>query len=273
VFEANARAAPPGDDSLWFTFHGDELLVREREDGVPAPLTRKGLPAIDPRSVIALGALNGRPAFAAQLDPAAVVPDGCALTALRPLLARLDGPSLEAASLAAQLSYFARNYRFCARCAGALRPHEASRARVCDGCGHEWYPRVSPCTIVLVHDGDRVLMTRQPRYPEGMYGLVAGFVEASESLEACARRETLEECGVLIDELRYVRSQPWPFPHQLMVGYVARYAGGELVVDRGELEDARWFHRDALPKLPPRFSIARELIDAWARGELLTSRS
>lgn len=106
-------------------------------------------------------------------------------------------------------------------------------------------------------------MTRQARFPAGMYGLVAGFVEPGETLEACVAREVHEETGVDIADIAYFGSQPWPFPHQIMVGFTARYTGGELRVDTRELEDARWFHRDALPLLPPPLSIARKLIDAW----------
>jgi NAD+ diphosphatase len=108
-------------------------------------------------------------------------------------------------------------------------------------------------------------MTRQARFPPGMYGLVAGFVEPGETLEACVAREVGEETGVRVAGVRYFGSQPWPFPHQVMIGFVASYAGGEVVVDHDELEDARWFDRAAMPPLPPRISIARALVDDWLR--------
>lgn len=241
-------------------------MLRSRSPRELEPLEARPLTALD-QPVIPLGVLRGRPAFAALLPEDFAPPEGAACYSLRALHARCSEATFEAATLAAQLVYFAKHYRFCARCAGALQPASRSRARVCARCGHEWYPRVSPCAIVLVHDGERLLMTRQARYPKGMYGLVAGFVEASESLEACARRECLEECSITVGALRYFGSQPWPFPHQLMVGFIGEYAGGALVVDHDELEDARWFHRDELPTLPPSISIARKMIDAWLRGE------
>ncbi|MBL8680075.1 MAG: NAD(+) diphosphatase [Myxococcales bacterium] len=268
MFEAKIALDAVGDEPSWFVFRGDELLVREDNPSSATPW-RGALPReLAAREALTLGLLDGRPAFACVAPDDAVAPTGAVFSPLRPLHARLSASAFDAASLASQLVYFARHYRYCARCAQPLAPIENSRARVCTGCKHEWYPRVSPCAIVLVYDGDRVLMTRQPRYPAGMYGLVAGFVEPNESVEACATREAFEECGARLQNVRYFGSQPWSFPHQLMVGFVAEFAGGELVIDRGELEDARWFHRDALPLLPPPVSIARKMIDAWVRREL-----
>ncbi len=245
-------------------FRGDSLLVREGGDRSLWPLDAqpaKGWALT--HGPVALGMLDGRPAWAGRVDPSTELPEGVSAVPLRPLHAKVSVSVFDAASLAAQLLYFEEHYVFCARCAGPLEGQPKSRARVCTRCKHEWYPRVSPCAIVLVHDGDRVLMTRHERFPPGMYGLVAGFVEASESVEQCAAREAFEECGVRLRALRYFGSQPWSFPHQLMLGFSAEYAGGELVVDRSELEEARWFHRDELPVLPPSVSIARKLIDAW----------
>lgn len=258
MFEPKITLPAPDARALWIVFRGDNVLVRAQADGGFAPLSDLDLP-----SPIAVGTLFDRPIYAAAIDEDAVI-TGAVEMGLRPLGAQLDEHTFAAISLAAQLVYFARTHRFCARCATALVPIEGSRARLCAPCNHEWYPRVSPCAIVLVHDGDRVLMTRHARFPQGMYGLIAGFVEPSESIEQCAAREAFEECGVRLRDVRYFGSQPWSFPHQLMLGFTAQYAGGELVIDHHELEDARWFHRDALPTLPPKISIARKLIDAWS---------
>jgi NAD+ diphosphatase len=114
---------------------------------------------------------------------------------------------------------------------------------------------------VLVKRGNELLLTRKAEWPLGRYSLVAGFLDLGESLEECAIREVREETGIEITNVRYVGSQNWPFPAQLMAGFVADYAGGEIVVEHSELEDARWFHLDALPPLPPSRSIARWIID------------
>src|SRR5262249_48683327 len=152
-----------------------------------------------------------------------------------------------------------RGYQFCPECAAPLALAPRERAKRCEACKKDYFPRISPCTITLVHDGPRILMTREARFPPGFYGLVAGFVEAGETLEACVAREIAEETGVTAETPIYFGSQPWPFPHQIMIGFMAKYAGGEIVIDKKELEDAQWFHVDALPLLPPRISIARAL--------------
>ncbi len=273
VFEAKTALQAKDDQRIWFLFRGEELLVRDQEGQRATPWVGPLPASFETRDELALGVLDGKPAFACIVSDDAIAPDGTRFSPLRPLHALLDASAFDAASLGAQLVYFARHYRFCARCARPLEAVADSRVRRCTGCAHEWYPRVSPCAIVLIHHADRLLMTRQARYPAGMYGLVAGFVEPNESVEACAAREALEECGARVRDVRYFGSQPWPFPHQLMVGFIAEYDGGELVVDRGELEDARWFSRDALPTLPPPVSIARKMIDAWSRGDFDRSSS
>ena len=168
-----------------------------------------------------------------------------------------------AAAYAAQVLHWDRTNRFCGACGRPTVPaaDPAKRAKVCEGCGHEVYPRVSPCTITAIHDGARMLLVRAPHFPPGRFGLVAGFVDPGESLEDCVRREAREEVGLELAEVTYLGSQPWPFPHQLMVGFVARAEPAEPRLLDGELAEAGWFAPDALPQLPPRLSIARALIE------------
>jgi NAD+ diphosphatase len=122
---------------------------------------------------------------------------------------------------------------------------------------------VAPAIIVLVRRGDEALLARSGRFPRPFFSTLAGFVEAGESLEETLAREVREEVGVEVTNIRYFGSQPWPFPHSLMVGFTADYAGGEIVVDGEEIAEARWFQVTDLPMVPPRTSIARRLIDAW----------
>jgi NAD+ diphosphatase len=133
----------------------------------------------------------------------------------------------------------------------------------CEVCTLSFYPRISPAIIVLVRRGDEALLARSTRSASGFYSTLAGFVEAGESLEETLAREVREEVGVEVTNLRYFASQSWPFPHSLMVGFFADHAGGEIVVDKTEITDARWFAPTALPLIPPKLSIARQLIDAW----------
>jgi NAD+ diphosphatase len=125
------------------------------------------------------------------------------------------------------------------------------------------YPRLSPAIIVLVRDGSRVLLARSPGFPEGMYSVLAGFVEPGESIEEAIRREVREEVGIEVTNLRYFGSQPWPFPNSLMIGFTTEYAGGELEIDPAEIEDAGWYETGEFPPLPPRVSIARAMIDGF----------
>jgi len=130
-----------------------------------------------------------------------------------------------------------------------------------------YYPRLSPAAIMLVHREDELLLARSPHFPPGMYSALAGFVEPGESIEETARREVGEEVGVELGEIRYFGSQPWPFPNSLMIGFLAEWAGGDVRIgDPDEIEDARWFHPDDLPPLPPKVSIARAMIDAFLAG-------
>jgi NAD+ diphosphatase len=149
---------------------------------------------------------------------------------------------------------------------------DAGHLRRCPSCGAEHHPRTDPVVIMLVHDGDRALLGRQARWPRGRYSALAGFVEPGESLEEAVAREVAEEAGVSVGEIRYRSSQPWPFPASLMVGFHARFAGGDAVASDAELEDVRWFERGELRAiasgetdlhLPPPVAIARRLIDEW----------
>jgi NAD+ diphosphatase len=142
--------------------------------------------------------------------------------------------------------------------------------------GTAFFPRTDPAVIMLVHDGaDRVVLGRQAAWPPGRFSILAGFVEPGESAEAAVAREVAEEVGLSVTDIRYVGSQPWPFPQSLMLGFVARVEGSdELVVDRTEIEEAHWFTRDQLRSgegpaaLPPPVSIARHIIDRWVEDEL-----
>lgn len=266
------RAAPHLDDepraSFWFAFRGADLLVRKAPEAEPFPYQApfaEDLSALslEPVRTQPLGYLDETTCRSAELSRDAKEPEGYAYVSLRRLHGRIDSAFFEAAGAAFQIQYWDRTNRFCAECGAPLEPSPKQRSKRCPSCDHQYFPRITPAVITLVSDGPRILMTRQPRFPAGMYGLVAGFVEPGETFEAAVARETLEETGIEVGDVVYFGSQPWPFPHQIMVGFFARRTGGELVVDHEELEDAAWFDRSALPALPPPLSIARRLIDTW----------
>ncbi len=140
---------------------------------------------------------------------------------------------------------------------------EGERCFKCPACGTLAYPRIAPAIIVLVRRGDEALLARNARFPGAFYSTLAGFAEVGETLEESLAREVREEVAIEIKLPRYFGSQPWPFPHSLMVGFHAEWAGGEIQADGKEILDARWFTVDALPKIPPKVSIAGRLIASW----------
>lgn len=258
--------SPAPDDAQWVLFRGDELLIAQRDGGPCSLVTDPSSHGFTPERVHLLGTLHGHTALVGVISPDAPLPDGIRAEGLRGAFMLLRDAEQSMAAYGAQIRHWDRTTRFCGECGRPTTPSldVSRRAARCEACKHDWFPRVSPCVITLVYDdAGRVLLTRQPTWPAGRYGLVAGFVEPGETLEDCVKREAREETGVELDEVTYAGSQPWPFPHQLMVGFTARHVSGDPRPLDGELEDARWFTRDSLPILPPRFSIARRLLDTF----------
>src|SRR5215213_2710731 len=250
----------------WFVFRGGEVLVRaEFADGSVIP--RLSGPAdldLEPVRTSFIGQLGGEHVYAVELPDDAIAPDSHSFRGLRALYGLVDDHIFALAGRASQILEWERNHQFCGRCGTPTEPAPGERAKRCPACGLLNFPRLSPAVIVLVEHGDDVLLARHTRSTDGMYALLAGFVEPGESIEEAIRREIREESGIEVDRLSYFGSQPWPFPHQLMIGFTAQYAGGEIDIDGVEIADARWFTANAMPKVPPRLSIARRLIDAYA---------
>jgi NAD+ diphosphatase len=204
-----------------------------------------------------LGRLDGLDCWALRLT---AVPDGWRPVPLRAAMMASEALVAGLAGRAAQLLDWDRTHRFCGVCGTPTTVQAGERARVCPSCGHRAYPRISPAMMALVWRPGELLLARAPHFAKGMYSALAGFVEAGESLEQCIHREVEEEVGVQVDTLRYYGSQSWPFPNSLMVAFTARWVDGAIVPQAGEIEDARWFPLDALPAIPPRFSISGHLI-------------
>lgn len=211
-----------------------------------------------------LGTLDGAACWAVDLDGDGVldvIVDG--LMPLMGLYGRVDDVRWTLAGRAVQLVEWERTTRFCGRCATPTEPAPGERARHCPSCGLLAFPRLAPAVITLIERDGEALLARGRTFPVPMYSCVAGFVEPGETLEEAVRREVHEEVGVLLDEVRYTASQPWPFPHSLMIGFEATWASGDIVIDESEIVDAQWFPPDNLPMIPPGMSIARTLIDGW----------
>jgi NAD+ diphosphatase len=176
------------------------------------------------------------------------------------ILGRVDEQLFALAGRASQLLDWERDHQFCGRCGNRMSVDAVERAMRCEPCRTISYPRIAPCVIVLVTRGEEMLLARNVNFPQPMYSTLAGFIEAGETAEATLKREVREEVGVEVTNLRYFQSQSWPFPNQLMLGFFADYAGGDIACDASEIADARWFHYSELPMIPPASSISGQLI-------------
>jgi NAD+ diphosphatase len=247
----------------WFVVHDAGLVVRMQNPGAEllshADVRALGL-TLDQAQY--LGQLAGEDCFVLAVSSFTPAPP-YAVQGLRALYGQLEDEVLAVAGRAVQIANFTSTHRFCGRCGEPTLRDPVERCVRCAGCELVCYPRISPAIIVLVRRGDEALLARSARFASGFYSTLAGFVEPGESLEQTLKREVFEEVGIEVTRLRYFGSQPWPFPHSLMVAFVAEHAAGEISVDGVEITDARWFSATALPPVPPKLSIARQLIDAW----------
>jgi len=249
----------------WFVFRGRDLVVRDGPKGPELlPCGPGGGPPVAVEGARCIGLLDGVPCWAAQMAQG-VLPDGAAGLGVRNLFDRLDDALLAVAGRADQVLEFDRTRRFCGACAAPTALHDGGRARHCPACGAVYYPQLAPAMMALVTRkgpaGRELLLARGRRFSAPIYSALAGFVEPSETLEEAIHREVREEVGVSVAGLRYFGSQAWPFPHSLMLAFLAEHAGGEIACDPEEIVDAGWFPIDRLPMLPHRLSVARRLID------------
>ncbi len=247
---------------------GQLLLPSDSEEVVLRPHPLQHLqPLADAHHY--LGRLDALDCWALRL---AEVPAGWRPMPLRAAMMQFPEPLLTLAGRAAQVLEWDRAHRFCGVCGTPTTAHERDRARTCPACGHTAYPRISPAMMALVWRDREILLARAPQFAKGMYSALAGFVEPGESIEECVHREVAEEVGVQVRHLRYYGSQSWPFPHSLMIAFTAEWTGGEIVPQPGEIEEAAWFPIDALPGIPPRFSISghliRDTVEALREGRL-----
>lgn len=259
---------------------GDIPILRAGEPATALLAARELDRAREHREEILLGTLREAPVIgrlcdppAAELyrdDPAFVVTD------LRTIAMRglVPAEELGILAMAKSLLDWHGRHRFCAKCGAPTALAQAGFRRDCAACGTQHFPRTDPVVIMLVTDGDRCLLGRQPRFPPGMYSCLAGFLEPGETIEDAVRRETFEEAGIRVGRVTYVQSQPWPFPSSLMIGCIGEALSREIAIDAEELEDARWFHRDEIRLMLDRahpdgllaanpIAIAHHLVRAW----------
>lgn len=256
---------------LWFLYQGDRLIVAAGEPTplpVQAPLDSLELSPIRKQYLGHWGEGAGAVhCFSGEIAEEETLPAGYAALDLRSIFGLWDDRWIGTAGRAKQVAHWERDHQYCGRCGVPTEIAAGERALRCPRCGLSSYPRISPAIIVAVtrvtDAGEQILLARNHRFPTGRYSVIAGFVEAGETLEECAVREVHEEVGVHIHNIRYFGSQPWPFPNSLMIGFTAEYAGGEISLEESEIAEAGWFSPGAMPQLPPKISIARRLIDSY----------
>lgn len=255
---------PAQDESVWwFIVSGNQILVAENAGaGVAAIpfLPSHEVPGAEVEYTAKIGDYRGAPAFMLmQKEPELKLP-GFHWQPLRNTLALSDADLFALGGRACQVQHFLTTHQYCGRCGTMTVQDRDELAVICPECEFQCYPRISPCIIVGIYRDDEILLARGVRHPEGLFSVLAGFVESGESLEQCLHREVYEEVGIEVTDLRYIASQTWPFPHSLMAGFIARYKSGELKLEPSELIAGGWYKVDDLPTIPPPGTIAGKLI-------------
>jgi NAD+ diphosphatase len=268
-------------DARFYAFCGENAVLMRQGEALEPLFSRAGLPQPEAQQeTLFLGLDDAAPRFAVILDPDVTETlqahgDFC-LVGLRQLaLERPISPQhLGAMAQGKALAHWHSRHRFCSNCGAPTALSQGGWRRDCAACAGQHFPRTDPVVIMLTIDGDYCLMGRQPRFPAGVYSSLAGFVEPGETIEAAVRRETLEEAGISTGRVHLIANQPWPFPASLMIGAFAEALSRDIMIDREELEDCRWFHRDEVRAMmekrhtdgliiPPRMAIAHHLIRHW----------
>ena len=266
---------------------GIEMIVMKKGAPLSDPLfTMAQARAMEgPTETVFLGLTDGAPRFGFGITPQAAEAlksrDGFHVTDLRSIAVQglVDPDHLPPIAEAKAVLHWHARHRFCPNCGAATQPVQGGWKRECPVCKAEHFPRTDPVVIMLAVDGERCLLGRSPRFVPTMWSCLAGFVEPGESIEDAVHRETREEAGITCGRVRYFASQPWPFPTSLMIGCHAQALTREIVVDRDELEDARWFDKDEIVAMlkrqhpqglttPPPVAIAHHIIRAWVEGEV-----
>ena len=244
----------------WFIFFNDQLLLQKKGETYTIPYSIN--PPVPVKNVLEVSLLEDMPACTASMDTpleetVEYLPMGlrASYDYLDPILHKIAGKAYE-------LIYWDQHSRFCPSC-GTKTVMQTTISKQCPNCKYEIYPVVSPAILVLIRKGDAILLVHARNFRGSFYGLVAGFLETGETLEECVRREVMEETGLEINNITYFGNQPWPYPSNLMVGFIADYVSGTIRLQDEELSEGAFFTKDNLPELPRKLSLARKMIDWW----------
>lgn len=260
------------DRAYYFVFSNTDILVAEDPAG---SLDQVSIPCLPEKAAADMGldsfrffgTYNRTDCYCARINHGNL-PGKHRLINLRALYGKVDTDFWSISGYARQIHDWNLNFQFCGRCGQKTYAEKNEHARVCQGCRLISYPRISPAIITAVVKDDRILLARGVNFPDKkMFSVLAGFVAPGETLEDCARREIYEESGIKIKNIRYFKSQPWPFPDSLMIGFTAEYAGGSISIDTTEILEAGWFTKDNIPLIPGKQSIAGELIEWFVNSQ------
>lgn len=250
--------------SYWFILHHDGLILPKATNSLL--ITDHLLPVIQPflTRTHLLGHFNQHDVYCAEFVAHHALPSEFSIMPLRKALEVIGEEWYTLAVKAYSIINWDKNHQYCGRCGHLTQQKINTFERICESCTQVFYPRISPSVIALIHKNDQILMARSPHFAPGVYGLIAGFIEAGESAETALHREVAEEVGITIHNLQYFGSQAWPFPDSLMIGFVAEHLAGEIVIDNNEIETAGWFHMHELPGRPStNISLAAKLLDSF----------
>lgn len=246
-------------EGYWFIVNQQKVYWPELQQRLPwMTMTELAAQFGEPDQSGRLGQLDGQPVYYWVVNDRR--DDEANWLSPRQLLQQGD-QVFELAARAVQVTLFLQTHRYCGQCGSAMQLVSWELAALCHRCGHRCYPRIAPCVLVAVVKDDQLLLARSSRHKAGFFSILAGFVESAETLEQAAVREVKEEVGIDIDQLEYVGSQPWPFPHSLMTGFIARYVGGAIRCQPNEIEEAHWYSVDALPEVPPVQTLSGQMIE------------
>lgn len=251
-------------EAFWFIIHEGKLLL-PHGGGKPA-LPRSALAPLPlDGEMTDMGEFGGLPCRAGLLS--GPVPEGWLALDLFTVNDSFGREFFLKAGWAAQLAYWRQNSRFCPVCGQPTAKDPVAPAMACAACGKLMFPKPTAAVLVLVEKDDSILLVRARNFRGPFYGLVAGYLDQGETLEDCCRREVMEETALSIKNIKYFGSETWPFPNNVMIGFTAEYAAGEIKVQEEELLEAAFFRRGSLPELPGRISLTRRMIDCWNSGK------
>lgn len=250
------------DSDLWFLFDKNKILIKILENTITIPSWED----IANLSIINegehyLGRLMQVCCYTSNVTKFDTLPSNLEFRDFRSIGDSLILDLYLVAGKASEIIYWDKTHQYCSKCGTKTNPHKTERAMICPTCGFTAYPVISPAIIVAVSKADELLLAHNNNFPEGLYSTIAGFVEAGETFEHCVKREVYEETGILVKNIKYFTSQPWPFPNSIMIAFTAEYQAGEIKVDGIEIGDANWFKIESMPNLPMKSTVARKLID------------